>query len=324
MALSLTQIQAATNDWFDNQPSDIYFKTNVLLWKLMGGGGMEANMVTASDTVDGGQKLRVFLEYGESHGGEYGEATVIDFSLKEIMSAARFDWCGYHASNGISLKERTENTGAPAMVKLLDAKLKNIIKTIRNKMGTGIYAAKGSGYGFSGLADVFNTTTSTAYGSIAEADMASWKANLITTSEAISYKVVQTIVRTAKIDSNSEGKPNLAITTDTLLDGYKRTLQVQQRFQNTDMAKAGFNNIMHDAQLTIAEDTHQTAGYFDALNTRFLKIKTHPDFAFTKPMWEIIDRKQPDQLGAQTRWQGALLNYHRAAHCRHTNLSEPA
>lgn len=324
MALSLTQLQAATNDWYDNQVSDIFFQMNVLLWKLMGNGGMEENLITGADLADGGQKLRVFLEYDEANGGEYGADTEIDYSQKDIINAARFDWGGYQASNSINLKEKTQNFGAPAMIKLAKKKLMNIQNTIRNKMGTGIYTARGTGDGFSGLADIFNTTTSTAYGGIAEDDMALWKANKLTTARAISYKVVQEIVRTAAVNSNNAGRPDLAITTDTLVDGYKRTLQVQQRFRSEKLAEVGFDNIMHDAHLTIVQDNKQTAGYFDALNTRYLKIKTHPEYNFTKPEWLVIDHRKPDSVGANIRWQGQLLNYHRKAHCRHTGLTEPA
>jgi len=266
----------------------------------------------------------LFLEYAESNGGEYGEDTILDYSIKNIIQAARFDWCGYHAVQSISLAEQTKNTGTAAMVKLVIAKMNNIRATARNKMGAGIYGAKGSGYGFSGLDDLFNTTTATAYGSIAEDDMALWKANKLTDTEAISYKVVQEIVRTAAVDSNVSGRPDLAITTDKLLDGYKRSLQAQQRFRNDALAKVGFSNILHDENLAIVKDNKQTAGYFDALNTKHLKIKTHSSYNFTKPKWEKIDLRQPDKLGADTRWQGALLCYHRGAHCRHTNLTEPA
>ena len=320
MALALTQIQAATHDYWIKRTVDIFFTENVLLWKLMGRGGMEMNYVKAGDLVDGGEKIRVFLEYAEANSGSYGNTTRIPQNKVAILNAARFGWAGYFAANTIDLDEQVQNSGAEAMVKIILTKLRNIEKTVRNKMGSEIYSA-GTAPSFMGLGNLFLTTTATAYGNIAEDDMARWKANAITTSEAISFKVMQKIWRNPAIGAAANKKPNLAITTELLKDGYERTLQTQQRFSDQDLVRAGFDNIMHKRAPVVADD-NQTAGYLDALNLNYLKIKTHQDYNFTEPKWEY-DKEMPDAKTANTRWVGQLVNSHRKAHCRHTNLSEP-
>jgi hypothetical protein len=203
-------------------------------------------------------------------------------------------------------------------------KLKNIEKTIRDTMGAAIYSsAGGDNKAFLGLGDLFNTTTSTAYGEIAEDDMAKWKANVITTAEAMSYKVMQSIWRTASVGQTKSKKPNLGVTTEVLKDGYERVLQVQQRFSDQKLVEAGFDNILHKGAPIVADD-NQASGVLDAVNLNFLKIKTHGDFKFTKPMWTPITPTKPDNLMAETRWAGQLVCSNRQAHCRHTNLTEPA
>ena len=107
MALTLSEIQAVTNDVCDRIPHDIYFSDNVLLWKLMGKGGFEANMVEPGETVDGGEYIRVILEYAAAHTGSYGAETTIAQSRKDIFNAARFRWSGYYASNAIDLNDRS-------------------------------------------------------------------------------------------------------------------------------------------------------------------------------------------------------------------------
>ena len=208
------------------------------------------------------------------------------------------------------------------MVDLVYTKMQNIEKTIRDTMGAAIYASAADSNSFLGLGDLFDTTTSTAYGSIAEDDMAAWAANTITSSVAISYKVMQEIWRTASVGQSASKKPNLAVTTEALKDGYERVLQVQQRFSDVKLVEAGFSNILHKGAPVVADD-NQTSGYLDAVNTNFLKVKTHSKYNFTKPVWEK-DRLEPDTLTANVRWIGQLVCSNRKAHCRHTNLSEPA
>lgn len=324
MALDLTQLNAVTLDYFKKQTTDIYFTENILLYRLMGNGQMELNMVKANEIVDGGKKIRVFLEYGRSNVGTYGNKSSIPTSKVDIVNAARFGWSGYVGANTIDLDEQVQNSGAEAMVDLAYTKLQNIQKSIRDYMGAGIYTARSSSpdsYGFDGLADLFNTTTSTAYGSVQEADMAQWKANVDTTSEAITYKVMQKLFRAGSIGQSKGAKPNLIITTQLLKDGYTRTLQTQQRFQDSKLAEAGFQNILHDG-VPMVYDDNQATGVVDCLNTNYLKIKAHKDYNFTVPKWEA-DYREPDVLTANVRWMGALVCSNRKAHSRGSGKTEP-
>lgn len=323
MALDLTQLNAVTNDYWENRVTDIYFRENIMLYRLMGNGQNELNMITGSDMVDGGTKIREFLEYGKANQTTYGNTTVLTATKQDIVNAARFDWSGYAAFNTIDLDEQTQNAGKAAMVDLAYTKLQNIEKSIRDYMGEGVYVDRASStdtYGFDGLPDLFNVTTTTPYGTIQEADMADWGAKVDATAEAISYAVMQRLFRIASVGQSSEAKPNQIITTQLLKDAYTRTLQTQQRFQDVKMAEAGFQNILHDG-VPMVYDDNQAAGVIDCLNMRYLKIKTHPKYNFTKPMWEA-DHLTPDLLTANVRWRGALVCSNRKAHSRGTGKTE--
>ncbi|MCK5581916.1 MAG: phage major capsid protein [Candidatus Omnitrophica bacterium] len=323
MALSLTQIQAVTNDYFLNKmATDNIFDDSVLLWILMSGSKFQDTMVQPGETVDGGEKIRVPLEYAKSHSGAYGNTTLIPQSKKDIINAARFRWAGVYGSNAIDLNEQVQNTGSQAIVNLVQAKLNSINKSARDDLGTDVYSAAATADNVLGLGDLFNTTTSTAYGEIAEDDMATWKANVDTDGGAITYKIMQEIRRTAQVGQNKNKKPDLYITTDLLKDGYERTLQANVRYKDEKMANAGFDNVLFGGVPVVADDK-QTAGYMDGLNTRFLNMKTHKDYPFTKPIWEY-DKEQPDTMVANTRWIGQLVTDYRAAHARFTGLTEPA
>lgn len=319
MALTLTELQAITDYYVDSTDNDIYFKSNVLLFKLLGMG----------KTIPGGQKVKAILEYGKSNSGSYGASTKLPLSKKSIYNAAFFPWAAYYGQATVDLDDERENSGDLAVVNMTEGKLKNAQKSIRQDMGSQIYLARsanvdvdGNETGFAGLADIFNTTKSTAYGEVTENDMDKWAAKAITTERPISYTVMQAINRKATIDDNAEGEPNLFITTDVIKDGYASTLQVQARYADVKLADSGFKNILFEG-VPIVKDNKQADGTLDAINTRYLDILTHKDYNFTKPTWSSpID--QPDTKVAFVRWSGQLVCKHRSAHCRHTNLTAPA
>jgi hypothetical protein len=322
MTLELTEIQAVSDDFVDKQTPDIYAVDNVLLYMLMTGGKFQDSLVTAGELVDGGEKIRIPFEYARTNTGSYGNTTKIPQSKVQILNAARFRWAGAYAANAIDLDDQVQNNGDAMLVDMVQKKIGNIQKTVRDTMGSQVYAEAITANDILGLGDLFEDTAAIAYGSVAEADIAKWAANVVTTGGAISYKIMQAIRRTAKVGQSKDKKPNLYITTDTLKDGFERTLQANVRFRNEKLVDAGFDHVLFGGAPVVADD-RQTSGYIDALNLNFLMLKTHSKYQFTKPVWEY-SKDQPDTYVANTRWVGQLCTSHRAAHARYTGLTEPA
>jgi hypothetical protein len=314
MSFTITELNALTNTYVMGQPTDIYFKSNVLLYKLM----------DAKRTVSGGKYIDVPLEHGSAHTGVYGNTTLIPTTKTETHNKAYFEWGGYYGAQTVDLDDRVQNNGESAIVDLVAAKFGNMQKSIKNKMGAGIFLDDSSGgvQGFKGLAALFDDTTTTAYGGIEEDDVSIWKANNSSSATVGNFKGFQAIRLPAIVDTTIEGSPNLYITTVAIRDGFTSALQAQTRYQDTNMANAGFQNILFDGAPVVA-DLNQTASYVDALNTRYLEFVSHKDFDFTTPKWEA-DRTQPDIWTASVRWIGQLCCSRRAAHSRFTAVSAPA
>lgn len=320
----LNQLNATTEYyWLNVEPIDILNKASALLWKLMGNAITRDNWdVKPHETVDGGLMIKVMLEYANSNSGRYGKSTVINQSKKDIIDAARFRWAGIYGSNTLNLDDISMNTGDEAIIDLTKQYMSSIIKAARLQMAADILTTAADSDGINGLGDLFNTNTSTEYGSIAEATMASWKANVITTAEAISFECLQRIFRAPDMGDMKDMLPNFIVTTPTLRDGYERSLHPQQRYTNTDMVAAGWENIVHKGAPIVGDAV--TAGNLYALNLNYLHLRSHKDYNFTTPVW--IDKKvlgQPDVLTADTRWRGNLFCSNRRMHVLHTNLTEP-
>lgn len=329
----INQINAATEYyWLKSNmgdPIDIVNAASALLWKLMGNAIAKDNWnVKAHEIIDGGLMVKIPLEYQNSNHGAYGATTVINQSKVSVLDAARFRWAGAYGSNTLNLDDLTRNTGEEAIIDLTKVYVKSIIKAIRVDLAAQVIAAAADTDSVNGLGDLFNTTTSTEYGSIDEDEMPDWKANVITTAEEISFEVLQKIFRQPAMGDRDDMLPNFCVTDTTLRDGYERSLHPQQRYVNTDVLKAGWQNITHKGVPIVADNGYTyvagTGGYFDALNLNFLSLRSHKDFNFTTPKWvnkEVLG--QPDTITANTRWRGNLFCSNRKMHVRHTNLKEP-
>jgi len=327
MALDLTQLQAATeNLWLNTDPIDIKFTDNALLWMLMKQSkavDFDDYFVKNNETVDGGKKIKVPLEYDESNSGSYGQTTVIPQSKVDIINAALFPWGGVYASNSLGLDDQVQNSGAEAIVDLAYRYTQNVLKTAWKKMGLAVFdRTSGDDYAIKALEDdLFNTVTSTAYGGIAEDDMALWAPNVDTSNPAINFAALQLFWRTPAIGQHRSKRPNLGITTEVLKDAYENGLQSQQRFSDQKMVEAGFDNVLHKGAPVVADDNVNSGDFF-ALNTNFLKLKAHKDYNFTAPKWIAKEESgQPDNIYCNTRWVGQLACTHRKAHLRATGVT---
>lgn len=321
----INQLNATTEYyWLNIEPVDILNKASALLWKLMGNAIVRDNWeVKPHEIIDGGKMIKVPLEYANSNSGAYGATTVINQSKVDILDAARFRWAGVYGSNTLNLDDLTQNTGDAAIIDLTKQYMSSIIKAARVKMAADVIAAAATSDSINGLGDLFNTTTSTEYGSINEDEMANWKANVITTAESISFEVLQKVFRTPNMGDFEGALPNFIVTTSLLKDGYERSLHPQQRYTDSKMVEAGWQNIMHKGA-PIVSDGGVTTGDLYALNLNYLSLRSHKDYNFTAPKWvtkEVLG--QPDVMTADTRWRGNLLCSNRKAHVKHTNLTEP-
>jgi len=321
----VNQLNATTEYfWLSTEPQDIVNKASALLWKLMGLAIVRDNWtVKMHEVVDGGLKVKVPLIFAASQGGVYTKTTVIDQSKKDIIDAARFGWAGVYASNTLNLDDLTQNTGDEAIVSLTKQYMNSIITTARTIMADHVIAAAAATGYINGLGDLFNTTTSTEYGGIDQDEMATWAAKVVTTTEAISFKVMQEIFQQPGFGEFAGYMPNFCCTTQVLKDGYERTLQTQQRFKEDKMVEAGWENILFRGAPIVA-DTRYSTGYLDALNLNYLSLRAHKDYNFTTPEW--VAKKeggQPDTITANTRWRGNLYCSNRQMHVRHTNLTAP-
>ncbi|MAS09918.1 phage major capsid protein [Salinisphaera sp.] len=93
------------------------------------------------DTADGGESLVEELEYAENSTFKYYSGyEALDITPSEVFTAAEFDWKQAAVSVSISGLEMRKNSGRERMIRLLERRIKNAEKTMKNRMSKGIYS----------------------------------------------------------------------------------------------------------------------------------------------------------------------------------------
>ena len=150
-------------------PKMYIFGDNVLIYKLMKKG----------KSYDGGKKIQANLEIGK-HAGAYGPRTEFPVAKKEILTAAFFEYAAYFGTSTYDMEDDLLNNGEAAIINIIQTKLKNMQKSIRDDMAIDIWRTRAANIAaaeyddprpFAGVGDLFDQTASTKYGEIAPEDL---------------------------------------------------------------------------------------------------------------------------------------------------------
>lgn len=312
MALTLDEMQSITQDFWFPGAVDNFYKANVLMQRLLKNGR----------TATGGLKIRQPIFHGNPVGGAFGENTKFDTTRRDQINAARYDWAYYYEPVTYSLKDKVENSGPEAEVSSVMTKLNMAQNAIRDSMGDDVYLSltQGENKPLTGLQAMINSTTSTAYGTISEDNLAEWKpAAVTTTSEALTLPVMRKMKRDAKVGNSGEEKPTIYLTTDAGRDAYEALLQPQQRFTDSKLAAAGFDNLTFDGGKPVVGDTKCPDGFMFGLNENFIEFVSHVDFKFHAEPW--MRPTNAYLFTMQLIWVGNMTCARRSAQVSHSNLT---
>jgi hypothetical protein len=235
--------------------------------------------------VSGGTKIVEELEYGESDSIWYTGYDKIDFTNPQLFSAAEFDLKLLAAPVGISGEELLKNAGKERVIDLLEAKIKNAEKTLKNQMSAAIYS-DGTGSGgkqLTGLqALVSDAPTTGTVGGIDRASNEFWR-NHAKTSAVTAENIYAAMNEVYMACSRGSDRPDIIVADDELYATYEASLVPQQRFTNAKLAEAGFTNLKFKGADVIYDGGvggKCPAGHMYFLNTEYLRLRPHKERNF--------------------------------------------
>lgn len=286
--------------------ADNVSKTNALFNRLSSKGKVKK--------LSGGRTIVAELDYAENATYQrYSGYDVLNIAPSDVISAAEYDWklAAVHVS--ASGEELRANSGPEQTIDLLEGRMVNAMRTMKNNLSTDIYSdgTASGGKQIGGLQSlVADDPTTGTVGGIDRASYSFWQNQLYDFSvEAVtsSSSTIKSAMNKLWLNCiRGNDKPDLIVGDDVYYDYYETSLQDLQRYMSSEMASAGFSALKYKTADVIYDgDSGVPASHFYFLNTDYLELNVHKDAEF-----EPMDQKEAinqDAIIVPIIFQGNLV-----------------
>lgn len=259
MALTVSQLAAATRELWTGKVTEQVFKGNALLMRLKNRGKV---------VYDGGTKIRQPIVYAKSTAvGAYTADGPLPTTFNDVLTAAEFDWRQYAAQVRMTGEEALKNAGQSQMERLLDIKMEVAKQSLLDKLGTDLQGSGGSG-AIDGLGLLLSTTST--YGGIAPADAPEWVAvvNTCMTANTLAKRDIQRLISSLSVDGSA---PTILVCNPSVYDKVWSLWEGQQRIVDDELAKFGFQNFSVNG-IPLVMDRHVPGGGYGATNNPLIAL----------------------------------------------------
>lgn len=229
--------------------------------------------------LDGGRTIVQELEYAEnSTVAWYSGYEPLNTTPQEVFDAAEYDWKQLAGTVSISGLEEVKNSGKEAIINLLDARISNLRKSLRNTASTAIYAdgTGSSGKELGGLQLLIDDdpTASATVGGINQNTHIFWR-NQYSAAAATSAGNILTRMNSMWLSCiRGTDKPDFIAADDDMYTYFEASLQQNQRFTDASMAAAGFESLKYKtADVFYDDQCPDKHMYF--VNTDYLFLRPH-------------------------------------------------
>jgi hypothetical protein len=212
--------------------------------------------------VSGGRTIVRELSYAENSTFQrYSGYEALNVSPSDVISAAEFDWKQASVAVTISGLEQAMNSGADALLDLLESRIEVAEKTMQNNLSADMYSdgTASNGKQIGGLQLLIaDTPTSGTVGGINRATYAFWRnQSFSATSDGGSAASAANIQRYMNAmymrTMRQSDKVDLIMADTNYYQFYWSSLQAIQRITSTDMAAAGFTSLQYMGADVVAD-----------------------------------------------------------------------
>lgn len=228
------------------------------------------------DEIDGGNDIIEHIEYQDNDTADWiGVNGSVSVAVNQILTDCRFAWTMLAGSVGITDREEAQNKGQPAMLNLLETRIKNLENTFRSKLETAFgQASTPNANTIWSLPDIVDASNPTIgnFGDIDRSSYSWWQATE-TASGSMATQGLEDIRTAFHTVSRSMMDPvNLMLTTQTLYTAYQARLTPFERLAPTDKGDLEFNTLAFMGKPVFYSD-QLASGLWLGLNTKYLKLK---------------------------------------------------
>lgn len=262
---NFTEILSTTLSDYANTLEDNVFTSKPGLWALQQGGRVVEHS---------GNTIVQQLLYAESaNKGSYADDDVFTTAANAGITAAEFPWKQYYALvhfNGIEIGKNEGNR--TQLINLVTARLKQAEMTIAENIDQ-MFFGDGSGNtnkDWDGLEAIVDSADP-SWGDLGGIDRATntwWKATKTAAGGALSTALMRTLYNTV---SEGNDHPTNVFTRRQGFEAYEALMVGQIRYEDTQMADAGFSNLMFKGA-PVAFDTYVGSQIVYMVNLKYIEL----------------------------------------------------
>jgi len=285
---------------------------------------LNKRMLGKSESVDGGDYIKVPLRYGTENFAGMSEYDSISLAPKDVMDEARYNWV--HLNGNISLSEKkmkVQNAGRRRLLNLVKVRMQNLADTFKDGMSDMLF--KTDGKSFDSITDIVATQDNTIGG--IDASLATlpydWNPQVTAVASTPTYTNLTTVGNPNYIVTKlrelvsgltiGNDSPTLVLTTQVVWDAYEQALSDQKRFDASYRADGGFD-VLKFRHVDIAVDNHVQGGSLDpnssakssmyALNENYMGFYHASGFNFKNTAWKRAEMQHV--FFTELDWYGGL------------------
>lgn len=282
---NLSEIVTTTLEARSKKLADNVTKNNAILFRLNEKGKVKP--------LSGGRQIYQELEYAENGTfGWYSGYDPLNISPSDVFTTAVYDW--KQASSAVSINglEQLQNSGDSALIDLLEARIENAERSMKNGIATALYgdgtAAGGKAIGGLSLL-VPDAPALGTVGGINRANWAFWRsqkyAGVADGGAAVTSANIQTYMNRLYLSIvRGTDRPDLIMADNNYFRLYWESLTAVQRFTNEKLSGTGFDNLKYmnaDVVFDGGIGGGCPANHMFFLNTDYLYLRPHKDRQFT-------------------------------------------
>lgn len=207
----------------------------------------------------------------------YSGYDLIDVTPQEGISAAEYAWKQIAGSVSISGEEEFKNGGSKVKIlSLLESKLLQLELSMKLVLNTMLFAdgTGNAGKDITGLAlAVEPGGPFSTYGGI-DASLAAnafWRNQSATSVGSFAANGIDKWRTLFNSASRGSSKPTLQITTQAIYEAYEKSLTINERFTDTTLGDAGFQNLLYKNVALVFDDDCPTGKLF-LLNSDYMRF----------------------------------------------------
>lgn len=236
--------------------------------------------------IYGGSKILEELEYGEGDMSWYSGYDSIEYTPKQLFTAAEYSLKLCAVPVAISGEDMLKNSGKFQLMDLFEKRIDNAVKTMSNKMAEAIYGdgTDASGKAIGGLKLLVADAPET--GTVGGIDRATpgnefWRNQSVTADAALTPDNIRLAMDKMYLSlSRGVDKPDLIIAGNDMYSLFEQSLTAQQRFTDSKLADAGFTALRYkgaDVVCDGGQGGNCPDGKMYFLNTNYIYLRSHKD-----------------------------------------------